>query len=469
MAVRIPFVTEFNGKGVREASRAFDKLANDSKKITSTIKTSFVAVGAAVGAVGFAAASFAKSAMEDQKAQVELARSLRATTKATDAQIKSVEDWISTTAKATGIADDELRPAYSQINRVVRDLSKSQKLLSLAQNISAGTGRPLALTAKAVAQAYGGQFGALRKLSPELGKLIKGGASADKVFEALEKTFRGASATAANTTAGKFQVLKVRIDEAKESIGYALLPIMEKLVRFLSEKVIPYIEQLVDVLGKKGLGEAVKTASTDMGNFIRKLDGWQGQVLDFAGAITVLYVAVKSLTIASAVAGAFSSLAGALSAVGGILGGGFAVTTGIVAGAFALILITVKELIGLLRSEQGPVFLEYLKNTAKLIANAFIFIYNTVIDTINLLPKLANLVIPFGDPVGQLGGKLDYFDYTYGAGDFKYGGGAGNFRMADQAKGGVNINFNGVVGDPVAVGLQVQNVLDYAKRRTGGR
>jgi hypothetical protein len=258
MAVRIPFITEFNGAGVRQASRAFDKMSADSKKVSKAMKISFAAVGASIASVSYLAYDFAKAAMADEKAAAELARSLKVTTGATDAQVKAVEDFIKVTALATGVADDELRPAYAQISRVTKDLTKSQKLLSLAQNISAGTGKPLALTAKAVAQAYGGQFGALRKLSPETAKLIKGGASADEVFKSLDKTFKGAAETAANTTAGKFQRFNVAVDELKEGIGAQLLPVMSALAGFFLNKLVPAFERVQEIFDQKGFLDGLK-------------------------------------------------------------------------------------------------------------------------------------------------------------------------------------------------------------------
>lgn len=259
MAVRIPFVTEFNGKGVREASRAFDRMSNDAKKVSTAMKVSFAAAGAAVAAVGYAAYDFAKAAMEDEKAQAELARSLKATTGATDAQVKSVEDFIAKTALASGVADDELRPALSQISRVTKDVTKSQKLLALAQDVSAGTGKPLAATAKAISQAYGGQFGALKKLSPELGKMIKSGASADEVFKALDSTFKDASETAANTTAGKFARFQVAVGEMKEGIGAGLLPVLNTLTGFFLNNLVPAFDKVQDVFKKEGFVKGLQT------------------------------------------------------------------------------------------------------------------------------------------------------------------------------------------------------------------
>ena len=259
MAVRIPFITEFNGKGVREASRAFDKMSADSKKVGLAMKASFVAVGASIASVSYLAYDFAKAAMADEKAQAELARSLKATTGATDAQVKSVEDFIAKTALASGVADDELRPALAQISRVTKDVTKSQKLLALAQDISAGTGKPLAQTAKALSQAYGGQFGALKKLSPELGKMIKSGASADEVFKALDSTFKDASETAANTTAGKFARFQVAVDEMKEGIGAGLLPVLNTLTGFFINNLVPAFDKVQDVFKKEGFVKGIKT------------------------------------------------------------------------------------------------------------------------------------------------------------------------------------------------------------------
>ena len=259
MAVRIPFITEFNGKGVREASRSFQKLDNDAKKVGAAIKVSFVAAAAGVAAVTYAAFDFAKAAMEDQAASAELARSLKATTKATDEQVAAVEDWISKTSLASGIADSELRPALAVISRSTKDVTKAQKLLNLAQDISAGTQKPLAATSKAVAQAYNGQFGALRKLSPETAKLIQAGASSDEVFKSLEKTFKGAADTAANTTAGKFKRFGVAVEEVKEGLGAALLPAMDKVASFAINNLFPAFDKVQKVFADKGFINGLKS------------------------------------------------------------------------------------------------------------------------------------------------------------------------------------------------------------------
>jgi hypothetical protein len=51
----------------------------------------------------------------------------------------------------------------------------------------------------------------------------------------LADTFGGAASTKANTAEGQFQRLKVSLDETKESIGSALIPIIEKVLPFLTQ------------------------------------------------------------------------------------------------------------------------------------------------------------------------------------------------------------------------------------------
>jgi len=75
----------------------------------------------------------------------------------------------------------------------------------------------------------------LQALSPEIKAMIKDGASLDEVMNVLGGTFGGSAATAANTAAGKFKILKNSLDETTESIGAALLPIVEKVLPILQK------------------------------------------------------------------------------------------------------------------------------------------------------------------------------------------------------------------------------------------
>jgi phage-related protein len=86
-----------------------------------------------------------------------------------------------------------------------------------------------------MAKAAGGQTKALAKLSPELRDLIKDGMSAEDAIKKLGDTFGGAATTKANTAQGQFQRLSLSLSETKETIGAALLPIIEKVLPYLQK------------------------------------------------------------------------------------------------------------------------------------------------------------------------------------------------------------------------------------------
>jgi hypothetical protein len=102
-------------------------------------------------------------------------------------------------------------------------------------DISAAKGISLETTTKALEKAYGGNMTALAKLSLELRDMIKGGATLDEVMQAMSKTFGGAASSAAETTQGKFERMKIALDETKESIGASLMPVVEAIVPILQK------------------------------------------------------------------------------------------------------------------------------------------------------------------------------------------------------------------------------------------
>jgi len=171
--------------------------------------------------------------MEDEAAQAELARTLTISTSATDAQVKATEDFISKMSLASGTADDELRPALASLARGTKDLKQAQEGLALAQDIATATGKPLGDVADALSKAYAGNYKGLKALSPEMAGLIKDGADLNTIMDVLGGTFGGATATAAGTAEGQMKRFGIAISEAKENIGAALIPALEKMMPIL--------------------------------------------------------------------------------------------------------------------------------------------------------------------------------------------------------------------------------------------
>ena len=229
-AISIPLITEFKDVGIKQAIKEFKKLETAGQKAQFLIKKAAVPAAAALAGVTAVIGSAVQAAIEDQAAQASLARQIKASTKATDAQIKGVEDYISSLGQSVAIADDEARPALQALVVATKDVTKAQDLLNIAIDISAGTGKDLASVSDALAKAYAGNMRGLQALSPELKTMIKDGASLEEVLATLETNFGGAGEAAANTAAGGMKKLGIAFNETKESVGMAFLPIMEKLL-----------------------------------------------------------------------------------------------------------------------------------------------------------------------------------------------------------------------------------------------
>jgi hypothetical protein len=230
MAISIPILSDFNSKGIDSAIREFKKLETAGEKAQFAIKKAAVPAALALAGLATVAVDAVKAFMEDDKAAQLLATSLRNTTGATKAQIASVEKFITKTSIAAAVADDELRPAFDKLVRGTKDVTKAQDLLNLALDISAGTGKDLGAVSDALSKAFNGQLGPLKKLDPALASLIANGATTDEVFAALATTFKGAASTAANTASGKMKSLSIQMGELKESVGAAIMPLLEKML-----------------------------------------------------------------------------------------------------------------------------------------------------------------------------------------------------------------------------------------------
>ena len=230
MAINIPIISEFDGKGIAKAKQEFAQLEGAGAKAQYAIKKAALPAAAALAGVGAALFDATKGAMEDAAAQKQLALALKNSTGATDQAVSATEDWISAQGQALGVADDDLRPALAKLARQTHDVATAQKAASLAMDISAATGKDLSSVSDILAKAYGGNTAALAKLSPELKSAIKDGMSLDDAMAALTATFGGAADAAANTAEGGFKRLQLGIAETKESIGAALIPVIEKLM-----------------------------------------------------------------------------------------------------------------------------------------------------------------------------------------------------------------------------------------------
>jgi hypothetical protein len=229
-------------KSLKTASGDVDSFGDKIGKAGAKIGKAFAAAAAAAGAAAIAIGiEGVKAAIADEKAQTQLALALENATGATQAQIKATEDSILKMSLATGVADDELRPALGRLVRSTGDITKAQDLLATALDISAATGKPVEAVANALGKAYDGNTASLGKLGIGLSAAELKTMSFTQVQGRLTDLFGGAAARNADTYAGQIARVQVAFDEAKETVGVALLPILDKLLQFINQNALPAI------------------------------------------------------------------------------------------------------------------------------------------------------------------------------------------------------------------------------------
>lgn len=235
MAINIPIISEFDSKGIDKAVKEFKSLEGAGAKAQYAIKKAAIPAAAALTAVTGALGAATYAAMEDQKEQAALALTLQNVTGAGAAQTAQVEEQISAMSRASGITDSVYRKSLENLVRGTKDVGIAMRDMNLVMDIATATGIDSATVADALAKAYQGNFKALRTLSPEMATMIKDGASLSEVMDVLGGTFGGATAKNAETAAGKMAILKNSISETTESIGAALLPVVEAVIPVLQK------------------------------------------------------------------------------------------------------------------------------------------------------------------------------------------------------------------------------------------
>ena len=231
----IDLAAEFTG------AKAFDKAGKSTINLEKSVKSlgkTFARTFGTAAVLAYSRASV-KAAAADQKAQQQLALALKNVGLGRDAA--TAEGYIQRIEKELGIVDDKLRPAYAKLAISTRDYNETQRLMGIAMDISANTGKDLEAVSQALAKAYLGNNASLSKLNVGISKADLSTKSFQEITDQLAVTFAGAAKASADSYAGSIDKLSIASNNAKEVIGTSL------------------INALAAFSGKEGAGGAVTT------------------------------------------------------------------------------------------------------------------------------------------------------------------------------------------------------------------
>jgi hypothetical protein len=317
-AVIARIVTQYSAKGSKAAQKDIAKLGKDFDKFAKRSALAFAAAGAAVGAFTVKVGTDAvRAAMEDQKSQVLLANSLRNTVGATDAAIAGTEEYITVLQKQVSVTDDELRPALSRLVGATGSIETGQKLLATALNVSAQSGADLASSSDAIIKATRGQYKGLALLVPQLSNSTIKSKDFAKALGEVDKATAGAASKRAATLEYRLKGLNIAYGEILETLGYALLPVIEKFADVVTTKVLPQLEAWI-AANKDKLAASLDTILTklpaliiqvfDLFNFIQR----NLKTIEILGALLVsTFAAAKVYAGVIALSGAINVLTAA--------------------------------------------------------------------------------------------------------------------------------------------------------------
>ena len=247
-AVVARILTQYSDKGSKAAQKDINKLG---RNIDAFAKKSARAFGVAAAASAFFAVKIGKDAVDaaiaDQKSQVLLANSLRNTTGANDAAIASTETYITAMQKQFSVVDDDLRPAMAALSAATGSVSAAQSLMQTALDVSANRGVDLATSVNAIIAGTRGQFRALAKLVPGLDSATLATKDYGLILDKVSKLTAGSAAKRAQTLEYRLIGLRIAFGEILETLGYALLPVLDKFVTVVTKKILPAMDAFVAV------------------------------------------------------------------------------------------------------------------------------------------------------------------------------------------------------------------------------
>ena len=214
LAIRIAAI--FDNKGLKQADKGVKGLQSSVKKLAGA-----AGIGLSTAAVINFGKQSVKAFMEDQKAASQLALAVKNLGLAFETP--RIEQFISEMSRASGVADDILRPSMQKLLQTTGSVAKSQELLNQALDISRGSGVDFETVVEDLTKAYVGQTRGLNKYKLGLTQAELKAASFADLQAKLTDQFTGANAAYLETYAGKLGLVTTAAGEAQETIGKGLI------------------------------------------------------------------------------------------------------------------------------------------------------------------------------------------------------------------------------------------------------
>ena len=411
MAVGVNIVSNFDGKGISKAIKEFKKLDGGAaksafalgtldKSATAAVKgLSKVAagIGVAAGVIGY---SLVKASIQAQAEQDRLRQILLTTNGATDAQVTALIAQAEALEKVGVASAGSIITAQSQLATfdlqydTIKTLTPAITDYVIAEKGATATSEEFKSMTNGLAKALNGQFDTLTKsgfvLDEQTKKLISTGTEAERaaaIVDVLSSTYGGFNEAIADTPEGQMVQLMNSFQALRTELGTLLLPAFLAIADFLQTKLIPYLDNLADVIGDKGVGGAVQMLADDF----LKMTGNMGKTGNIILGIVTAFVALKGAMMAYSIAQGIATIATTAFGVAWNATGIGLIAAAIAAIVIGLIALYIKfESVRKVVSALGDVLKFVVMNAIAGVQNYFISFINIAIMGFNALIKVAN-------------------------------------------------------------------------------
>lgn len=296
-------------KMLTEAGASAEKTSGHMKHMGSVVATAAKAFVAfeAVEKVGEFLKTSTEAAVEDQAAQRKLALALHNTTGATKEQISSVNEWLGAQSMALGVSKDDLMPAFQRLAESTGSVTKAQREMKVALDVSAGTGKSLSVVSAALMKANNGTTASLSRLGLKTKDAAGKTLTLNQALTKMSQTFKGQAQARAQSFQGQMDRLHSTLHEVEVKIGAGLIPVLSGFANIVLAKVVPAVETFASWWEKSVAPALTKVAHiiggvlgpvmAGLGRFIEKNSAF---MKPFAMALGGVAIAIGVVTLATA-------------------------------------------------------------------------------------------------------------------------------------------------------------------------
>jgi hypothetical protein len=286
-------------KAKDQATGPLGKIGTSMGKLRGAGISAFkgIAAASAVAAAALAAVAVdaVKAAADDERQTILLNAALKQRGLYTDDLNKKVQDQIIAMG-ALGIADEQVRAGLEVGSRFFKDQETLLKANAVAADIAAVTGQDLAEVMTTIGKGAQGQTRGLKALGIEVAK----GATTQDILNAATAKYGGIADELANSTSGKFSQAQVKFNETMESLGYSLLPQVNKFLDWLVNQGMPAFQQIIDAIAPvlvNFIDTAVAPLLDSLGQLFDALGGAETLGTILAIAFLPLQIALQAIKV----------------------------------------------------------------------------------------------------------------------------------------------------------------------------